>query len=780
MAISNITQFQAAIETPLSPININVGSGLSSEYIYGSAVQQGVQLSVDEYGAANAFRVVNGGLGADGATATATEVLTSEAVVESGTTTGAKIIKFPAQGQAKAGALAGKVPIGTLLGGIAIGAGIGIKEAATHRKFWEDLVSIGDGINSPEQTVNVIWRMLQDGSIASYCDKRTVDKLIQRLYEFNAFDVIDHIDPTVTGPGIQNVTSAPQGVEYVFHAASLANAPGFPNIADYYTAGIAHWPSANVVRCAVSKTSSVVNVGVNFFDLPDGIYNILQSAPIGGYLYVEFQNVRHLGTVSGDLNIDTGEIISLNIVEGGSLNNLRIGDQILSASSAISTNFGSRFTPRNQNVIYNGTDLLPPDDPNDFWTVFSQWLANALQQPGYNPLNNAIVPTTWIPFTFPNINWQVDPAVGIQPGIWEGKFPFPDPYPEPGVVPAPETDPWIWPGIGTPWVPPITIPTPVRDPWDDTPIIDNPNPGPIGETPPIPAPTSGLSDALFTVYNPSQANVNALGAYLWTQNIVELIAQLFQNPLDAIISLHLVYCTPSTGNNKNIKLGYLDSGVSAPVVTSQYVEIACGDVQVPEIYHNALDYNKTSIEIFLPFIGFRELSIKECMGGKLRVTYKVDVYTGTCLASIYVIKPNVSQLLYTFEGNCAVDIPLTSSDRSRMVSGLIMAGVSAATGNPAGVVGGLASMGANIERSGSFSGNAGAMGVKKPYLIIRRALSAKAYNYSKYEGYPLNKTARLGSFMGFTRCESVHVDIPGATERERNMIESLLRSGIVI
>lgn len=780
MAISNITQFQAAIETPLTPININVGSSMSSEYIYGSAVQQGVQLTVDEYGAANAFRVVNGGLGADGATATATEVLTSEAVVESGTTTGAKIIKFPAQGQAKAGALAGKVPIGTLLGGIAIGAGIGLKEAATHRKFWEDLVSIGSGINSPEQTVNVIWRMLQDGSIASYCDKRTVDKLIERLYQFNAFDVFDKVESDITSEGSQMITSGEPNVGYITRAASLAGLPE-SGVTAAYTLARASFPNANIYDCIVNGTISgqYIFATINCYNLPNGIYYVGYD----GRYYVTPSGAQVVGKVDVRIIKDTGEIDSQSISPGIGGGRCYAGEYSNNSGDSRygrACNLGSRYIPKNDNVIYNGTDLLPPSDINDFWNVFSQWLSNALLQPGYNPLNNAIVPTTWLPFTFPNINWQTDPAVGIQPGIWSGQYPFPDPYPTPGTEPAPDKDPWIWPGIGTPWVPPIEIPTPIRDPWDDTPIIDNPNPGPIGETPPIAAPTSGLSEALFTVYNPSQANVNALGAYLWTQNIIEIIAQLFQNPLDAIISLHLVYCTPSTGSNKNIKLGYLDSNVSAPVVTSQYVEIACGDVQVPEIYHNALDYNKTSIEIFLPFIGFRELSVKECMGGKLRVTYKVDVYTGTCLASIYVVKPNVSQLLYTFEGNCAVDIPLTSSDRSRMVSGLIMAGVSAATGNPAGVVGGLASMGANIERSGSFSGNAGAMGVKKPYLIIRRALSAKAYNYSKYEGYPLNKTARLGSFMGFTRCESVHVDIPGATERERNMIESLLRSGIMI
>ena len=168
------------------------------------------------------------------------------------------------------------------------------------------------------------------------------------------------------------------------------------------------------------------------------------------------------------------------------------------------------------------------------------------------------------------------------------------------------------------------------------------------------------------------------------------------------------------------------------------------------------------------------------MGSILRVTYDVDVYTGICLAKIYVVRPNSSQLLYTFEGNCSISIPLTNSDRSRLVSGLITAGVSAVTGNPAGVIGGLGSIHTSIERSGSFSGNAGAMGCKKPYVVIKRAISAQASNYSKDYGYPLNKSGRLAEFKGFTRCQVAHVNIPTATEEEILELENMLKEGIII
>ena len=134
----------------------------------------------------------------------------------------------------------------------------------------------------------------------------------------------------------------------------------------------------------------------------------------------------------------------------------------------------------------------------------------------------------------------------------------------------------------------------------------------------------------------------------------------------------------------------------------------------------------------------------------------------------------------TFEGNCSVQIPLTASDRTRLISGLITAGVSAFTGNPAGAVAGIASIKQDVDRSGSFSGNAGAMGVKKPYLVVSRALSAQASGYNTIYGYPLNKSGVLKNFRGYTRVQAVHVDIPRATDYEKELIAQKLKEGIVI
>lgn len=738
--------------------------------------------------------------GGGSVTPTATEVLLPQASVnaQTGIVEGTTVARMPATstpvGNVKAGALGGRLPIGTLVGGVAIGTGIGIKEVAQHRQFWED---VGDAVLKDIQrdpsagvnplclteTANVLWRCLEDGSIQAYCDKRDIDAVVNRLYQFDAYNVADHLDPEVTTGGQQHIDVNPINSGYMYEIAQQAGYGSYPNVGAVYQASISRYPQTTVMELGITPNGTdYISVTCKCYNLESGIYNVVMS---GSVPEVSIPESSKIGTVLANIRRDTGAVENISYSDGYVAGTtIRTGVNISTGAlgnTGVTSNLGTLLIPKNPNVIYNGTDQLPPSDQSDFWTTFASWLANGFTVNPYNPVTNAYEPVTYVPFTAPDINWQNDPITGDQTDVWRGLYQFVDPFTSPTTTPVNNPSPWIFESIGNFTIPHVDIPT--NTPWDNNPKFPNPTPNPIGSSPTLVAPSSGVSSGsrLFSVYNPSQANIDSLGAYLWNSSIIDQICKFFSNnPLDAVISLHMVYCTPTTGSNKNIYLGYLDSGVSAPVVTSQYETIACGDVDVPELYGNALDYDGVTVQAFLPFIGWRTLRTKEVMGKRVRVTYHIDVYTGTCLAQISVISAGSDQLLYTFEGNCSVQIPLTASDRTRLISGLITAGVSAYTGNPAGVVGGIASIKQDVDRSGSFSGNAGAMGIKKPYLVISRALNAQASNYNSLYGYPLNKSGVLKNFRGFTRVQSVHVDIPKATDYEKKLISDLLRNGVII
>ena len=330
-----------------------------------------------------------------------------------------------------------------------------------------------------------------------------------------------------------------------------------------------------------------------------------------------------------------------------------------------------------------------------------------------------------------------------------------------------------------------------RDPTDPT-IINWPEipVGDSGDTPPEnPELISGSSNGLWAIYNPTITEVQDFGAWLWSSNILDQITRMFNSPIDAVIGFHMIYCTPVTGSSKTIKAGYLDSPVSAKEVTNQYVDIDCGTVTISEYYRNALDYDNTRISLFLPFIGIVPLDTNTVMGSQLSILYRVDVLTGTCLAQVKVIKENSEAVLYTFQGNCSVQVPLTATTYTGMVGALlsgISAGASIMTGNIVGAVSaGLegamrAGTGlSGVRQSGTIGANAGALGIRIPYVIITHPVSAMSDGFNTLEGLPSNALVNLSSVSGFTRVTFVHLENIPATMPEIEEIQTLLETGVI-
>lgn len=314
-----------------------------------------------------------------------------------------------------------------------------------------------------------------------------------------------------------------------------------------------------------------------------------------------------------------------------------------------------------------------------------------------------------------------------------------------------------------------------------------------GDSPISPIPAVGIPGTGFVaIYNPTQSQLASFSQYLWSNDFIDNIKKLFEDPMQAIIGLHMIYATPSRGADHNIICGYLDSGVNSRTVSNQYINIACGAIKVNKYFGNILDYAPyTKIQLFLPFIGVVNLDTNEVMGSTLNVTYRVDVLTGACLAQISVSRSDYGAVMYTFSGNCAVQLPITGGNYSSIIANTIGIGASIgatiASGGAlapvavSGVAAGVSNSHLNVAHSGSIGANAGAMGGKIPYLIITRPKPYNANNYNNFYGYPSNEVVKLSSCLGYTRVKDIHLEnISSATDDELNEIESLLKDGVII
>lgn len=316
----------------------------------------------------------------------------------------------------------------------------------------------------------------------------------------------------------------------------------------------------------------------------------------------------------------------------------------------------------------------------------------------------------------------------------------------------------------------------------------------IGSSP-TPIATSGSASALWSVYHPTQAQVNSFGSWLWGSPFLTNIGKLFQNPIDGVISLHKIFATPIDSGTGNIVVGTLDSGVSSATVNQQYVTVDCGYVDCHEVFGNVFDYPPfTQVSIYLPFIGIVPLDVNDVMRSTIHVIYGVDVYTGSCLAMIEVTRDGSTVNMYQHSGVASVEYPLSNVQNSQMLSGLLMiaggiasvaitggASAPAAAGAVSASIGGVTStMKSNVGKSGGFSGNAGAMGIKKPYLIIQRPQTKVAETFPRLEGYSTNYSCRLGDCSNHVVVKSVHVEGIPATDTELAQIETLLKDGVLI
>ena len=456
---------------------------------------------------------------------------------------------------------------------------------------------------------------------------------------------------------------------------------------------------------------------------------------------------------------------------------------------------GTRQSSGGIDGIGNQTGATQPDTTG--WDDLDDVLAS-LQNQYPNIFNDSITynqiqpdgslkPTTYVPVGFPNT--VANPWTDTKPTTTNQTTTQTNPQIDLDDLPDTETSPLTR----------TLTQTPTQNPNPDTDTPQNPKDTGDGSTP-VPTAPIGNASALWSVYHPTQAQVNSFGAWLWGSPFLTNIGKLFQNPIEGVISLHKVFAPPVDSGSGNIVVGTLDSGVASATVNQQYVEVDCGFVTLSEDFGNVFDYDPyTKVALYLPFVGIVPLNVADVMRSTINVKYGVDVFTGACIAMVSVSRDGHNATLYQYSGNCAVHYPLSNVQQSQLLSGLItvaagigaivasggaaapaVSGAASAAGAASGASGILSALHTNVGRSGGFSANAGAMGIKVPYLIIERPQTKVAETFPRLIGYPTNYSIKLGSCSNHVVVKHVHVEGINATESELEQIESLLKTGVLV
>ena len=343
-------------------------------------------------------------------------------------------------------------------------------------------------------------------------------------------------------------------------------------------------------------------------------------------------------------------------------------------------------------------------------------------------------------------------------------------------------------GDGTPITPELPSEDTSEPGGGDETLPDyNPFSDPIG-FPSLPTGGSSIATGMVRVYAPTSAQLQNLAGVLWSDDFVNTIKKVQNDPFEAIISLHSLPFSIA-GSSATCRIGNFDTGLTMPAVNTQYMRINMGSITIPEHWGSALDYSPyVTVDIYLPYIGVRSLQVDDIIGKTISIYYNVDILTGACVASIMC----GSSVLYTFNTNLLTSHPISGSSfaslyqsiingMGNVLSGMVSGGIGGAVGGALGsAINTALSKHSSVSRGGSIGGNSGCLGNFTPYLIIHRPIQSLASGFAHFKGYPSNITTTLSSVSGYTEVESIHLNGITATDSEKAEIEALLYNGVLL
>ena len=286
--------------------------------------------------------------------------------------------------------------------------------------------------------------------------------------------------------------------------------------------------------------------------------------------------------------------------------------------------------------------------------------------------------------------------------------------------------------------------------------------------------------------------------------VMKVVRSLVQkNIAEGVLSIKIVPIP--TGSNLPYKSGITEklfkplglANVNGKILNNTIKKYQIGSMRVHPIYKDYRDF-MCDYSVYLPFSGIHKLDADIIVGNILNIYADVDFLTGSVLYHLIVNDGNTTRDIYTFTGQCSVELPITGADYSAKYQ-TIMNGVfsgigmiaGAAAGGPIGAaagamltstglktIGNAASVKGQYLQSGKLIPNSSVLSVLYPYLIITKPQDVSP-NYKPVKGKPTHKMLNLNALSGFTIISNINLDyIPHAYEEDKEALRGLLANGV--
>ena len=329
-------------------------------------------------------------------------------------------------------------------------------------------------------------------------------------------------------------------------------------------------------------------------------------------------------------------------------------------------------------------------------------------------------------------------------------------------------------------------------------------------------------DLTYPNFSPLQEAVNqyALNSlqlqrvsnYLFTADIFNDWDLLKNDPREGLVSCKYFpfelrsHDSAHIGDQEEIVIGgvQMDNVSSAKILSGYNQILDLGEFDVNEYFGGFLDYQLTSIDVYLPYVGWQQLNASAIMNRKLKIKYVVDLNSGDCACLILSTDGNVDRFENVFTGQMGVDIPILTSNHNENVkqagSTILSAGVAVggaiATFASGGTLAPVALAGAgatiassassvatmmNHQKLGTPVGSSLSMWMPQDIIFrITRPTKSEASEFKNRRGYRSNYSTQLKNVTGFVQIDDPFLDGLSLHEGEKEQLAQILKGGIFI
>lgn len=308
-----------------------------------------------------------------------------------------------------------------------------------------------------------------------------------------------------------------------------------------------------------------------------------------------------------------------------------------------------------------------------------------------------------------------------------------------------------------------------------------------------------LESGIIKMYSPTPEQMDDFVNYIYSapEQILVNFKKIWSDPMQSIISLATVpFEVPKKAYTEVVKFCGQSTNVAMYPLASQYFQLDCGNLTLPEETNSFLDYNSnTTVKCFLPFCGIVDMSANDVVNATLNLIYNIDLLTGDCLISIKCTKQDTdydidfSSPLYEFKGNILAQAPITGNNYQQLYNGVLGLVTSVALPTSASrIIDSTMSLATsqhvNVQRAGAIAGNSGELGEYFPYLIVECPIVSTTDSMYEYQGLPTNMVKTLESLVGtgltYVQKDTLRLKNMICTSEECDEIISMLESGVIL